>query len=744
MAKERVQVQGLGRQTPSIRPTIQGVGSFNIATPTAPRPPVPQSNKLIDLANTLKAGQGLLQQYGLAAKQEAEIFEDELSRKSPEEVQAMLKKTEGELDKQVRRGAMGWLTSPLNQKRKLRAVGRAASRALMVDVTTRLENPQTDDPDDGYELASMLQQEYISNNPALANSVFAQEGLQEAINPQVQQLVVNFERKKAAIAKRESGLAVTSNFFDSIETLISSEAYQEGSISTGVYKDAFKEIWAESNAHTPDEQRAIFKATLSELAKQGMKNEAEELLIFAQQELKFGNAPMSEVEQNNYEDFIEDVSEKAEKDLEEEQFEKLQLRDAEAYNALYDIRSGKEGEFNGQPVFTEGDLERAVNDYTELDSENTAKLRKNFLSNLNNFRKPSERRTEQAVFNINRDVLEVEFDIASVMDSMSESLRTEFTDIAGIIETNPQFIEQGAFEVLDEIRDIADSLSLEHDNVFDLQKALRPTVKKLVKDKKIEIREEYRTIASKAKETKALVDTTISSASNTKVIEASWWDKLVDPGKDISPKLKVEQLKNLVGVSFNKQADSTESQKAYNILNDLDFTSLVEIANGRRPMVEDPYPDRKKPSSINIPLAKAIAYTPFIHQTSFSLKERKASVKERDELNALIRQSLIFRGGYMNVQSLESENDPLVGKFDPKLLDHTRIPILTKEEIDAGVDSDMVKRKANAIGKGDDVAAFIAAQKLLYKQYQTTNKIYPNPKFTTNERPTGYVSQFGF
>ena len=73
MAKERVQVQGLGRQTPSIRPTIQGVGSFNIATPTAPMPPVPQSNKLIELANTLKASQGLLQQYGMAAEQEADV-----------------------------------------------------------------------------------------------------------------------------------------------------------------------------------------------------------------------------------------------------------------------------------------------------------------------------------------------------------------------------------------------------------------------------------------------------------------------------------------------------------------------------------------------------------------------------------------------------------------------------------------------------------------------------------------------
>ena len=727
MAKERVQVQGLGRQTPSIRPTIQGVGSFNIATPTAPRPPVPQSNKLIDLANTLKAGQGLLQQYGLAAKQEAEIFEDELSRKSPEEVQALLKKTEGELDKQVRRGAIGWLTSPLNQKRKLRAVGRAASRALMVDVTTRLENPQADDPDDGHELASMLQQKYISNNPALANSVFAQEGLQEAINPQVQQLVVNFERKKAAIAKREGGLAVTSNFFDTIETLVSSEAYQEGSISTGVYKDAFKKIWAESNAHTPDEQRVIFKATLSELAKQGMKNEAEELLIFAQQELKFGNAPMSEVDQNEYEDFIEDEAEKAEKDLEKDQLDKLGLLNAEAYNALYDIRSGKEGTFNGRPVFTEGDLEKVVNDYKELDPENTAKLRKEFLSNLNNFRKPSERRMEQAVFNINRDVLEREFDIASVTESMSESLRTEFTDIAGIIETNPQFIEQGAFEVLDEIRDMADSLSLEHDNVFDLQFALIPSVKKLIKDKKIEIKKDYRGLAEKAKETKALVDSTISSAGNTEVIETSWWDGFIEPGKELSSNFKVKQLKNLVGVSFNIKASPEESQKAYNTLNDLDLVPLVEIANGRKP----------------IEAAKPVVY-PF--QTVFppSIPERKASVKESNEIKALIRQSLIFRGGYMNVQSLESENDPLVGKFDPKLLDHTRIPILTKEEMDAGVDSDMVKRKANAIGKGDDVAAFIAAQKLLYKQYQTTNKIYPNPKFTTNERPAGYVSQFGF
>ena len=106
MAKERVQVQGLGDVVPGIQPTIQRAGQYAVAQVRAAPVQAPRS-KLLDLADTLKAGQDVLQQYGLAAKQEAEIFEDELSRKSPEEIQAMLKKTEGELDKQVRRGAMG-------------------------------------------------------------------------------------------------------------------------------------------------------------------------------------------------------------------------------------------------------------------------------------------------------------------------------------------------------------------------------------------------------------------------------------------------------------------------------------------------------------------------------------------------------------------------------------------------------------------------------------------------------------
>src|SRR5210317_754068 len=117
MAKERVQVQGLGDAVPGIQPTIQRGGQYAVQVQRAGR------NKLQDLAGALSQINPLLEQYAGVAEQEAQMFEEELSRKSPEEVQAMLKKTEGELDKQVRRGAMGWLTSPLNQKRKMQAVG---------------------------------------------------------------------------------------------------------------------------------------------------------------------------------------------------------------------------------------------------------------------------------------------------------------------------------------------------------------------------------------------------------------------------------------------------------------------------------------------------------------------------------------------------------------------------------------------------------------------------------------------
>jgi len=258
MAKERVQVQGLGRQTPSIRPTIQGVGSFNIATPTAPMPPVPQSNKLIELANTLKASQGLLQQYGLAAEQEAQMFEEELSRKSPEEVQAMLKKTEGELDKQVRRGAMGWLTSPLNQKRKMQAVGALLHDDYERQLKAKVQDPANADADINELIAGVKDE--LRNQYGSLQSTFVNEGFEGAIRETTRRYTLQHDTLATAQAREEVKRAGVSTLFNA-STIVGGELSNP---------EAIDKWWTDNQGSlTPIELAQLRKNAIVELATSG-------------------------------------------------------------------------------------------------------------------------------------------------------------------------------------------------------------------------------------------------------------------------------------------------------------------------------------------------------------------------------------------------------------------------------------------------------------------------------------------
>jgi hypothetical protein len=78
MAKERVQVQGIGGAVPGISPTIQRGGQYSVQVQQAGR------NKLMDLADALGQVNPLLQQYGKLQKvqeqigiDEAELIEDQ-------------------------------------------------------------------------------------------------------------------------------------------------------------------------------------------------------------------------------------------------------------------------------------------------------------------------------------------------------------------------------------------------------------------------------------------------------------------------------------------------------------------------------------------------------------------------------------------------------------------------------------------------------------------------------------------
>ena len=228
MARERVQVQGLGGAVPGIQPTIQRAGQYAVAQVRAAPVQVPRSNKLLDLAGALKAGQDVLQQYGLAAKQEAEIFEDELSRKSPEEIQAMLKKTEGELDKQVRRGAMGWLTSPLNQKRKLQAVGALLHDDYERQLKAQVEDPANADADADELIASV--KDNLRNQYGALQSTFVNEGFEGAIRETTRRYTLHHDTLATTQAREEVKRAGKSVLFNA-STLVNNEIADPESIN---------------------------------------------------------------------------------------------------------------------------------------------------------------------------------------------------------------------------------------------------------------------------------------------------------------------------------------------------------------------------------------------------------------------------------------------------------------------------------------------------------------------------------
>lgn len=86
MARERVQVQGLGGAVPGIQPTIQRAGQYSVQVQRAGR------NKLMDLADALGQVNPLLQQYGQLQKQQEQIGVERAALVEEQNVIAELKK----------------------------------------------------------------------------------------------------------------------------------------------------------------------------------------------------------------------------------------------------------------------------------------------------------------------------------------------------------------------------------------------------------------------------------------------------------------------------------------------------------------------------------------------------------------------------------------------------------------------------------------------------------------------------
>jgi len=729
--KRRVVVQGLGGAVPSLQAAIPGsVGQTRTLLPQA----TPwQESKLGQLSQALGVavqGVGELKQIG---EQQLERDIEDLASKSPEEIEKLKKNAEGEFDKLTRKGGLRWLASPVNQERRAKAAGSLMSRDLISQITLRLENPEQGDSDLGADkIVQQLRDSYIEENPGIRDSLLAREGLQQSLNRITPSLKVNFERKINAIAKGENGVAVVNSFYDHIDHSVDNDTLKPGDIASGAHTEVFNKIWEDTNAHSPAEQRELFKSILFNLTNNGHADEARELRLWAEDnKLKFGTAVMSELERDNYDKFIEDTEEQAESSFDKDQLKIVKELVGQIQNSIFDFKEKKTvSEFNGTSVSNENQLIDLVGQTYEfngvkLSSDSISKLRKAVIYEVNTYESP-EKRAADASYNASRKEFADLFNTSeenNITTGIVTTLQNEYTDIVGIIEGNPNILIESINEFNSELQEEAQRLAAASED-FDsvkIKNELTPFARKLYKTTQKNLREEYEKVAKVKKEQNDLLQTTKSEAGNEKLIEDSFWAKIGLAG--LTDKEKVE---NYIAVLGNTEIEDVKEQnKAYRKLGDLDFTDLLDKAYKRKP--------------VSVQRFSTTGFDPL------SPVEIYMTPEEAEEVKTLYKKSAIHLGYYTALGILQDGMLPEGERFNPRALDAKVIPILTYKEIKMGLTTtDSIKEKAELIGRGDDIDSFLNEQKKLLERYEKKKLTYPRFEQSVSARPEGLINPLGF
>jgi len=698
MAKERVQVQGLGDAVPGIQPTIQRGGQYAVQVQRAGR------NKLQDLAGALSQINPLLEQYAGVAEQEAQMFEEELSRKSPEEVQAMLKKTEGELDKQVRRGAMGWLTSPLNQKRKLRAVGQASSKLMMEQVYNRLENPEAGDEDlSTREIIGLVQQQFVGDNEGLSNSVFAQEGLQQAVNPQILPLARQYDAQKS----REAKAATVGPVLDTVYHLVNNSYDGESmSLFSDDFADQVKEQWGNLGAFNAEEQKAFLARTLQSLARDGGEVKADAFLEWASANLKIGNAKLSIVDQSELSTLIDRAaaaSEQAEDKRRNDLATGLYNEYTQAHNA---IQAKRTGTFNGKEYNSLTQLQLDAENIASydpksgMDNEALGLLTKNINTFVRNDVDPLGRQQQELLRNTTGlNFIEDAFvrrKIPGLITSNYDNLKDDGEAI------NLQFNAQ--LEFTQSIQDKASELIISSLPVEEQKDALIQFAKdedqrifskfeKQIKDRNVEQIKEIEAVERVG----SFLDE--STNQSTKALEKGTWDKVKEK---IAPKYFTEidytMSQENLKVLANKLAPGEEKKKAFDLIKAYGVRDATLLSNKLAPNAWKKNPQYVGGRGFTTPIpGSGVRYT---------AEERETMLNQWMNINGFIET-------FSSIAVLETGVSPDGNViFDPtELAGRAKITrILTVDEIEAAKDvtsdeamPDDVKRKAQLIGVVDIV-----------------------------------------
>ena len=685
---ERVQVQGLGGAVPGISPTIQRGGQYSVQVQQAGR------NKLMDLADALGQVNPLLQQYTQVADIEAEQFEEELAGKSPEEIQAMLKQTEGELDKQVRRGSLGWLMSPLNQKRKLKAVGQAASRLLMEDVYNRLESPQAGDEElSTREIIAQVQQNFVGNNEALTNSVFAQEGLQQAVNPQILPLVRQYDAQKARLGKAETSYGTSSVLYDQAENIGSIGEFNEES------SQAITDAWSNLSSFSVDEQRNIVGGVLRKLANNGLKEEAEDLLDFAKKNLKFGAASMSDMDYESFDEEIDIIAKRAEDRQETERVEKVKETAADAFKALLDIRNPniETTTFDGKTITTEEELRNAVQVSSVFadDNEGLRDFVKTFESDRVQLRDPIEYLTQAAY-------QQVDSDIGTFIEQVGQEFSTGPISVAFTANTDmfTEFQNNLIIDVYEESERLA--RESKDSDPFKLKLQLSQFARTRGRELKNQLKADLRSWnEDEAKKEPKLVTKGVADEASA----PNW----------VFPE-------TLAGTQGKIQNDLSVLSNPENLPNEkaIAYKNIVNISDEVLDETIDEITGRKERYSASF------GYVPVYGLPPSKTKAMPYTVEEIRAKEILVAGALNERGELLNIQALKRKTVRGM-PLDLKRLDSTQHFLITEEEINEveGLKNEEIKkRKSNPLVRNiievtdlmdvTDLANFVIDQKDLY------------------------------
>jgi hypothetical protein len=733
----RVQVRDLP-DAPQLQATVQSGGNFGVSVQQA------GSNKLMDLADTLSGFNTALKEYGRIAVIDAEMEEDEIKRLKPEELSARLSDTEKKFDSLSRKGVIPWLASPLNQKRKRRAEGKAAHDLFvqrLIDSEGRLENPQEGDNDK--TTAQIIEEErqaFIAENPALQEGTYGGEGFQEVLNPTVLNLTRQYDGRKATVAKAETLLQNTSAIYRlAKDAPLDSAEYDLVMEQSLRSRDGGAGPWAELNSFNAAQQIKVIENVAEQLANlPGGEQRAYEFLQYAEDNFYVGNQLFykNEDQVDRIMNSIEREVEAAQRIREGGRDKRLEIERSEFVVALSAIENTGKGMYKGVEYTDRFQLNRAAQEFARKDDDvrfrgpAIEQFEQVFKGDLdtNQYQRELIRRKSQLVNGVGRQVDFLAGSAATdrpelAQDPRFTALRNETTLKLGnkITDKLDEMIRTGvasdsaraASELDAFITNLIDSEApLLTDRINKLGEDVRKTQEQVIKAQNelafnLTEPEVENTLSRFVKQRLGFGNTMLGKSALYATAPA------LLAFTDETPEDIAGKVSHNINVAGNKDTTDENRKIALQYINTHKDKSLKHLSTIASPNSKQP--------------AETVNIGGYLHtypQQPYTSEERKKAETSYFQIARLT-------GEFQNLETLENKitRDGLKFEFGPDVNSFNTV-LTTPEQIEEALKSDSnpnavpadVKKIAEIVGESDDILKFIRQQGDLHKALEYLNK----------------------